>query len=226
MFELARLFTDFILEHKVLWPIYFFVLWKYFIAPKLDEKTNKEEDERISKIDLPEYNGEDAVDHKLANDIVFNEDSYSDLIKRTQQKWLEGAIDSVKSDAREVAKSTESLTEFFELSKESIHFVFKRSLPDSDEYLISAQGTAMALSYVVSNKYFYFFTFASGIFAKRYEFAKVSYSAISNIDVIKGTFKSNLLIHLKEGKTLKVKQFFDPVAHKYVLLSASENGVK
>ncbi len=226
MFKLAEMFSDFILANKFLWPFYIFGLWKFIIAPILDEKANKKDNDRIIEIDLPEYNGDDAVNHELANDIVFNEDSYSELIKRTQQKWLEGAIDSVRSDAREVAESTESLAEFFKLSQESIYFVFKRSLPDSDEYLISAQGTAMALSYVVTNKYFYFFTFASGIFAKRYESAMVSYSAISHIDVLKGTFKSILLIHLKEGKTLKVKQFFDPVAHKYVLQSASGNDIK
>ena len=60
----------------------------------------------------------------------------------------------------------------------TIAFAFMRSPPKEDEYLLCAKGIQSRLSFVLTNRYFYFFGLDQDVLAKKYESGKI---ALENI---------------------------------------------
>ncbi len=125
---------------------------------------------------------------------TFDRVAYNELLKPTKQAWLEAALDAFLPKARETGATFASLAKEFVLC-----------------------------SFVMTNKYFYFFGLDQSLLSNNYGIGKVAYSAIAKIDIKEGWVKKHITIHLSSGEVLLVKDLINDAPGRYLDLRLAEN---
>jgi hypothetical protein len=220
---LGNLFTEFLFENPFLWPVYALGLWHFIIRPLFGEQAAA----KLAETTIPEYkpvsDGETADPAEIGWQHTVGNTAYIELLRRTQQAWSEGALDTFSPEARETGATFRGMAKVFEPHEEAISFAFKDKPPEADEFLVAAQNAGTQCSFVMTNKYFYFFGLDQGLMSNNYGMGKVAYSAIEKIDIKEGWIKNHITIHLFSGEALLVKDLIEDAPGRYLNLRLAQN---
>ena len=138
----------------------------------------------------------------------YNFDVLTKLYRKTYKAWIDGSVSSFSENFKYSAMSLpeNEFRDFFKSHEGLIYIVFKDNPPEEDEVLLRATSGGEKLSYVITNKYFYFFGTDKSITAIKYEDGKVLINNIASLELNKGVLSHKLLLKLKNGKEIFLKR--------------------
>lgn len=212
MTELGQEIAAFLLRYPAAWPLYLIGLWFVVIKPVL----NSLERERLDKHVMREIGADRETAVRRAEGYSFSEDDYNQLIEITRQAWMNGEVNEYAAEAKEIASKPGSVRKMFDSQIGAIAFAFKDQAPKPDEFLIAASDSGVRTSYVLTNKYFYFFGLDAMFLADKRASGKIAYEAIDRIFSKSGFVMHQINIRLKSGERILVKDLMRDDPSNYI----------
>lgn len=217
MFDIGEDIARWLGAFPLLWAPFLIFVWVFIIKPIL----RPYEKDRLDKTKLRKYS-DDTNSSNDGNTVtrssgdIYGQDDYEDLLRKTQQAWLNDELGEFEPNAINVAADLQTIENAFSAHNAAILFAFRNGDPEPDEYLVSAMDGGIRISFVVTNKFFYCFGLDQGLLANKYEPRKVGITAIEKIDSIKKMVTHHMTLHLKSGERLVVKDLLDDYPVRYI----------
>jgi hypothetical protein len=162
---------------------------------------------------------------------LFGDADYRRLMKRSQQAWIDGDLSDLSDKFAEGASgmSQEEFNKSFDSNglgaRQVFDFAFKHNAPLDDEFVIAAENGGVQLSYVLTNKYIYFFGLDDRLLANKFENGKLDFGNVQECRLVKkGWIYNRIEIVLRSGKTIPLKVSSSDFPMDYFAKMIKKNG--
>ena len=162
---------------------------------------NVMDESKESKWETPKYSG-------LKNSNLMS------LLKNTYNALKLGCLDCINKNLKNQFESCtlEEFTKSYENETIIFETAFSEQPPDEDEYVINLKNAVKRCSYLLTNKYFYFFGLDKGVLSKKYPSGRVALTNIKECNYKKkGLVMYKAAITLKSGETIHIKDLMKSI---------------